>query len=130
LQDGHQAFVARLGSHTHDIELRPGPAQTYTTKSVISTLQEFSQQLLPLTQTVKSLFQVFLPEEHEKYTAAYNTIYNKIHSTNKRNPVDEVFEIWTSCSLVINANTNNHKYLEDVFHGSYAIVALGDFTGR
>ncbi|RPA88375.1 hypothetical protein L873DRAFT_1605201, partial [Choiromyces venosus 120613-1] len=32
-------------------------------------------------------------------------------------------------SLVINANTNNHKDLEDVCHGWCAIVPLGDFEG-
>ena len=30
-------------------------------------------------------------------------------------------------SLVINANTNNHKDLEDICHGWCAIVLLGDF---
>ena len=43
--------------------------------------------------------------------------------------VDEAFGIWTSHSLVINANTNNHKDLEDVCHGWCAIVVFGDFEG-
>jgi len=126
---GHCTFVARMESRKHDIEVGPGPAQTYNTKSAIAPLQEFSQHLLPLTQTVQSLFLAFLPEDHEKYTAAYNAIYTKIHSANKRNPVDEAFGIWTSRSLVINANTNNYKDLEDVFHEWCTIVALVDFTG-
>ena len=126
---GHRAFVARMETRTHDIQLGPGPAQTYTTKLAIATLQEFSQRLLPLTKTMESLFQAFLPKEHEQYTAAYNAIYTKLHGKNKRDPVDEAFGIWTSRSLVINANTNNHKDLEDVCHGWCAIVALGDFTG-
>ena len=116
--------AASMGSRTHDIELGPGPAQKYTTKSAIAAFQEFSQQLLPLTQTVESLFQVPLPEEQEKYTAAYNAKF-KIRGTNKRDPVDEAFAIWTSRSLVINANTNNHKDLQDVFHGWCAIVDWG-----
>ena len=63
-------------------------------------------------------------------TAAYNAVYNKIHrDTIKRDPVNEAFGIWTSRSLVINANTNNHKDLEDVFHGWCAIVVLGTLRG-
>jgi len=61
---GHPAFVPQMGSQTHNIELGPGPAQSYTTNSAIHALKEFSQQLLPLTQTVELLFQTFLQEEH------------------------------------------------------------------
>jgi len=32
---GHRAFVPRMGSRTQNIELRPGPAQSYNTKSAI-----------------------------------------------------------------------------------------------
>jgi len=32
-------------------------------------------------------------------------------------------------SLVINANTNNHKDLEEERHGWCAIVVFGDFEG-
>jgi len=35
---GHRAFVARMETRTHDIQLGPGPAQTYTTKSAIAAL--------------------------------------------------------------------------------------------
>jgi len=66
---GHRAFVARLGSRTQNIELGPGPGQSYNTKSAIHALKEFGQQLLPLTQTVEALFLSFLLEEHSKYTA-------------------------------------------------------------
>jgi len=59
-----------------NIDLGPGPAQSYNTKSVIHTLKEFGQQLLPLTRTVEALFPTFLQEEHSKYTAVYETIYN------------------------------------------------------
>jgi len=121
---GHHTFVPRMGSRTQNIELEPGPAQSYNTKSAIHPLQEFGQQLLPLTQTVETLFQTFFPEEHSKYKALYETIYN-----GKADNVDEAFGIWTSRSLVINANTNNHKNLEDVCHGWCAIVVLGDFEG-
>ena len=61
---------------------------------------EFSQQLLPLTQTVETLFQTFLPEEHSKYTAVYESIYD-----GNADNVDETFGISTSRSLVINVNT-------------------------
>jgi len=118
---GHYAFVLRMGSRTQNIELQPGPAQSYNTKSAIHALKEFGQQLLPLTQTIETLFQSFLPEEHSKYTAVYETIYY-----GKADNVDEVFRIWTSRSLVINVNTNNHKNLETVCHGWYTIVVLGD----
>jgi len=121
---GHRPFVPRMGSRTQNIELGPGPAQSYNTKSAIHGLTEFGQQLLPLTQTVEALFQTFLPEEHSKYTAVYETIYH-----GKADNVDEAFGIWTSHSLVINANTNNHKDLEDVCHGWCAIVVFGDFEG-
>jgi len=120
----HRAFVPRMGSRTQNIELGPGPAQSYNTKSAIHALKEFSQQLLPLTQTVEALFQTFLAEEHSKYTAVYETIYD-----GKADNVDEAFGIWTSRSLVINANTNNHKDQEDVCHGWCAIVVFGDFEG-
>ena len=60
-----------MGSRTQNIELGPKPAQAYNTKSAIHALKEFSQQLLPLTQTIEALFQTFLPEEHSKYTAVY-----------------------------------------------------------
>jgi len=77
-----------------------------------------------LTQTVEALFQTFLLEEHSKYTALSETIYD-----GKADNVDEAFGIWTSRSLVMNANTNNHKDLEDVGHGWCAIVVFGDFEG-
>jgi len=121
---GYRAFVARIGSRTQNIELGPGPAQSYNTKLAIHALKEFSQQLLPLTQAVEALFQTFLLEEHSKYTAVYKTIYD-----GKADNVDEAFGIWSSRSLVINANTNNHKDVEDVCHGWCAIVLFGDFDG-
>jgi len=105
-------------------ELGPGPAQSYNTKSAIHALKEFSQQLLPLTQTIEALFQTLLLEEHSKYTAVYETIYDE-----KADNVDEAFGIYTSRSLVINANTNNDKDLEDVCDGWCAIVVFGDFEG-
>jgi len=121
---GHRAFVPRMGSRTQNIELGPRPAQSYNTKSAIHALKEFGQQLLLLTQTVEALFQTFLPEAHSKYTAVYETIYD-----GKADNVDEAFGIWTSRSLVINANTNNQKDLEDVSHGWCAIVVFRDFEG-
>ena len=84
---GHPAFVPQMGSRTQKIELAPGPAQSYNTKSAIQALKEFGQQLLPLTQTLEALFQTFLAEEHSKYTAVYETIYN-----GKADNVDEAFE--------------------------------------
>ena len=47
----------------------------------------------------------------------------------KADNVDEAFGIWTSRSLVINANTNKHKNLEDMCHVWCAIVVFGDFEG-
>jgi len=85
---GHCAFVPQMGSRRQNIELGPGPAQSYNTKSAIHTLTEFGQQLLPLTQTVEALFQTFLPEEHSKYTAVYETIYD-----GKADNVDKAFGI-------------------------------------
>jgi len=121
---GHRAFVLRMGSRTQNIELGPAPAQSYNTKSAIHPLKELGQQLLPFTQTVEVLFQTFLPKEHSKYTAVLETIYD-----GKADNVDESFGIWTSRSLVINANTNNHKDLEDVCHGWCAIVVFKNFEG-
>jgi len=121
---GHCAFVPRMRSRTQNIELRPAPAQSYNTKSAIHALKEFGQQLLPLSQTVEALFQTFLAEEHSKYTAVYETIYD-----GKADNVDEAFAIWTSRSLVINANTNNHKDLDQVCHGWCVIVVFRDLEG-
>lgn len=121
---GHRAFVPRMASRKQNIKLGPGPAESYTTKPAIHALKEFGQLLLPLTQTVEALFQIFLPSEHSKYTAAYETIYD-----GRADNVDKAFGIWTSRSLVINANTNNHKDLEDVCHGWCAVVPIGCFTG-
>ena len=118
------AMVPRMGSWTKNIELGPGPAQAYNTKSAIHTLNAFAQHLLPFTQTVEALFQTFLPEEHSKYTVVYETIYD-----GKADNVDEEFGIWTTCSLVINANTNDHQDLEDLCHVWCAIVVFGDFAG-
>jgi len=114
---GHRAFIPQIGSRTQNIELGPVSAQSYNTKSAIHALKEFSQQLLSLTQTVEALFQTSLPEEHSKYTALYETIYH-----GKADNVDRAFGIWTSRSLVINSNSNNHKDLEDVCYGWCAIV--------
>jgi len=118
---GHRAFVPGMVSQTQNIELGPWPAQSYNTKSAIHALKQFGQQLLPLTQTIEALFQTFLTEEHSKYRVVYETIYD-----GKADNVDEAFGIWTSRSHVINANTNNHKDLEDVCHGWCAIVVFGD----
>ena len=125
----HRAFVGRTGTKTHDITLGPGPAQSCNSKQAREALQKFSQHLRKLTQTVELLFHTFLPDEHAKYTLAYNGIYDKIYGEGIREPVDEAFGIFTSRSLVINANTNNHKDLSDVCHGWCAIVAFGDFKG-
>jgi len=114
-----------MRSRTQNIELGPGPAQSYNTNLSIHALKEFGQQLLPLTQTVEALFETLLPEEHSKYTEVYETIYDE-----KADNIGEAFGIWTSRSLVINANTNNHKDLEDVCHGWYAIVQFRHFEGR
>jgi len=121
---GHRAFVPGMGSRTQNIELGPGAVQSYNTKLAIHALKEFGQQLLPLTQTVEALFQTFLPEVPSKYTAVYETIYD-----GKAHNVHEAFGIWSSRSLVINANTNNHQGLEDLYHGWCAIVVFGDFEG-
>jgi len=121
---GHRVFVPRMGSRTQNIELGPGPAQSYNMKAAIHAIKVFGQQLLPLTQTVEARFQTCLPEKHFKYTVVYQTIYN-----GKADNVDDGFGIWTSRSLVINANTNNHKDLEYVCHGWCAIVVLADFEG-
>ena len=88
---GHRAFIPQMGSRTQIFELGTGPAQSYNTKSAIHAVKEFGQQLLPLTQTVEALFLTFLPEDHSKYTAVYETIYN-----GKADNVDEAFGIWTS----------------------------------
>ena len=121
---GHRAFMPQMGSKTQNIQLGPGPAQSYTLKPAIHALKEFGQQLLPLTQTVETLFKAFLPEEHSKYTAVYEHIYD-----GRADNVDKAFGIWTSRSFVVNANTNNHKDLEDVCHRWCAIVPMGDFEG-
>lgn len=121
---GHRAFVPRMFSKTQNIDIGPGPAETYTKKTAIQALKEFGQLLLPLTETVEALFQTFLPNEHSKYAAAFQAIYD-----GRADPVDIAFGIWTSRSLVINANTNNHKDLEDVCHGWCAVVAMGNFEG-
>jgi len=109
---GHRAFVPRMGSRTQYMELEPGLAQSYNMKSAIHVLKEFAQRLLPLTQPVEALFLTFLLEEHSKYTAVYETFYD-----GKPDNGDKAFGIWTSCSLLINPNTNNHKDLKDVCHG-------------
>jgi len=121
---GPRAFVPWIGSRTQNIELGPGPAHSYNTKSTIHALKEFGPQLLPLTQTVEAVFQTFLPEQHSKYPADYQTIYD-----GKADNGDEAFGIWTSRSLVINANTNNHKDLEDLCYGWCVIVVCRDFEG-
>jgi len=120
----YHAFVPRMGSQMQNIELGPEPAQSYNMKSAIHTLKEFGPQLSPLTQTVEALFQTFLLEDHSKYTAGYETIYDR-----KADNVDKVFGIYTSRSLVIKVNTNNHKDLKDVCHEWCEIVVLGDFDG-
>jgi len=107
----HRALVPRIGSRTQHIELGPGPAQSYHMKSAIHALKEFGQQLLPLTQPVEALFQTCLPKEYSKYPAVYETFYD-----GNADNFDKAFGIWTSSSLLINANTNNHKDLEDVCH--------------
>jgi len=85
---GHRAFVPRMGSRMQNIELGAGPAQSDHTKSAIEALKEFDQPLFPLTQTVEALFHTLLPEQHSKYTAVYETIYN-----GKADNVDKVFGI-------------------------------------
>ena len=109
-------------SKTQNIDIGPGPVETYTKKTAIQALKEFGQLLLPLTETVEPLFQTLLPNEHSKYAAAFQAIYDR-----RGDPVDIAFGIWTSRSLVINANTNNHKDLEDVRHGWCEVVGMGNF---
>jgi len=111
-----------MGLRTQNIALGPRPAQSYNMKSAIHPIKQFGHQLLPLTQTVEALFQTILPEEPSKYPALYETIYE-----GKADNDDEEFGIWTSRSVVINANTNNYKDLKDLCHGWCAIVLLEDF---
>ena len=78
-------------SKTQNIDIGPGPAETYTKKTAIQVLIEFGQLLLPLTQTVEALFQTFLLNEHSKYAAAFHAIYD-----GRADPVDIAFGICTS----------------------------------
>ena len=48
----HRAFVPRMRSQIPNIELGPGPVQSYNLKSASHALKEFGQQLLPLTPTI------------------------------------------------------------------------------
>ena len=80
-----------MGSRTQNIELGPGPAQSYNMKSAIQARTEFGHQLLTLTPTIEALFQTFLLEEHFKYTAVYETIYNGTADN-----VDETLGIWST----------------------------------
>jgi len=70
------------------------------------------------------LFCPFLPIEYAKYTATNSKIHHR-----KEDVLEEAFTIGMSGSLVINANTNNYKALEEVSHSWCAIIAIGDFTG-
>jgi len=58
----------------HNIDLGHGPASSNKAKSAIHTLKQFSQPLLPLTETVEALLQTFLEEEHSKYIAVNKPI--------------------------------------------------------
>ena len=98
---GHRAFVPRMGKKKHDIELEQGPAETYVKKVAGKALRTFAAKLLPLTRTVEALFRGVLPDEYKKYKAVYDEIYEE----DERDPIDEAFGIWTSRSLVMNANT-------------------------
>ena len=125
----HRAFVAQGGKKIQDIKLAAGPRESYESQEARAALQEFSKSLRKLTPTVEKLFATLLPDEHAKYKLAYLGISDKIHGEGERDPVDQAFGIFTSRSLVINANTNNHKDLADVCQGWCAIVVLGDFLG-
>ncbi|KAG0643484.1 hypothetical protein HOY80DRAFT_997741 [Tuber brumale] len=120
---GHHSFAPRMEKQMQDIKLGPGPSASYKSKLAIEALWVFAQNL-PLTQTVEALFHAFFPEEYPKYKAVYGTIYD-----GRADNINEAFGIWTSHSLVINANTNNHKDVENVCHRWCAIVVLGDFKG-
>ena len=73
---------------------------------------------------LRPYLRVFLPKQHSKYTLVYENICNV-----RVDNINRAFGIWTSHSFVINANTNNHKDLEDQDHEWYAIVPMGDFEG-
>jgi len=93
-----------------NIPLGPEPVQSYNTESAIHALKESGHQLLPLTQTVEALFQTALPEAYSKYTTVYENI-----SDWKAHKVDEEFGLWTSRSVVLNANTNTYRDLDDLY---------------
>ncbi|RPA88587.1 hypothetical protein L873DRAFT_1849661 [Choiromyces venosus 120613-1] len=86
----HHVFVPRMAQRTKDIQLRPGPAPSYTSKPAIAALKVFAQKLLLLTQTVEALFHAFLLEEYSKYKAVYDTIYD-----GRADSIDEAFGIRT-----------------------------------
>lgn len=77
-----------MGSKTQNIQLRPGPVQSYTSKLAIHALKKFGQQLPPLTQTVETLFKAFLSKKHFKYMAVYEDICD-----GKADNIDKVFGI-------------------------------------
>ena len=62
----HQRFASRMENKAHDIKLGPGPAETYRSKKDIQALQEFAAKLSPLTQLVKAIYSIFLPDEFTK----------------------------------------------------------------
>ena len=109
-------------SKMQNIQLGPGPAQSYISKAASYAHKEFGQQLLALTQTVEALFKAILPEGHSKYTAVYENIYDGTVDN-----IAKAFGIWTSRSFVVNANRNYHKDLEDVCYRWCEIVIIGDF---
>ena len=69
-----RTFVAQMASRTQNIDIGPGPGQTYTTKAAIQGLKECSQLFLALTETLEALFRTILPSEHSKFKAVYEAI--------------------------------------------------------
>ncbi|PUU82648.1 hypothetical protein B9Z19DRAFT_1120418 [Tuber borchii] len=85
----HGAFIAEVASRPADIKLGSGPGQSFET-----------------------IFRTVVQGEHSRYTAANETVYNR-----GADNVDNLYGMWTSHSLVINASRDNQKALEDVGHG-------------
>ena len=120
----HRWFAARMENKTHDIELHPGPAETYGSRKAIEALKKFAAKIAPLTQFVEAIYSALLPDEFAKYKEVFKFLRGSAQDS-----VDDAFGIWTSRSLVFDALSNIHRDLEDVCRGWCALFPCGDFQG-
>jgi len=115
----HLYTAAQHDPKISGIKLAHGPRGTWNpSRDITKALHQFLATLTPLTRLVGSMFRAVAPEIWD----VYDKVYLALPTNDITKPLKKSFGLWTSRSIVLNAETNIHVDLKDVCRGFCAII--------